>query len=157
MNFSGTNMISQKVEKKSFSFKLSEFYDNHEKQIILLILVLIAILTLLIEIVVVGIFSKPKSHLKREDIYYVWLAGKQMYNGENPYDGVLGGNLVDNDKYATYLPFFYVLSLGFHLLGLTSFNHWVLFIQVLSAVFYLAISYLLFFSLYKRSFLKFHG
>lgn len=145
-------MASSNLEKKSWLDRSSHFYDDHEKVIVGVTLGLIAILTLFIEIAVAGIFSEPKSHLVREDIYFVWLAGDQLFNGVNPYDGILSGNLIENDKYATYFPFFYVLSYIYHLLGFTTFHEWVRLIQILSAIFYLAISYLLFFSFRKRSY-----
>ena len=48
-----------------------------------------------------------KTDTKGEDIYYAWVEGGRILNGENPYGRVLAGNMRDNDKYATYFPVFY--------------------------------------------------
>src|SRR5687768_7823003 len=48
--------------------------------------------------------------LMMEDIYYIWLEGKRIINGENPYGRVLTGNMRNNDKYATLFPIAYLLS-----------------------------------------------
>ncbi len=47
----------------------------------------------------------------KEDIYYEYIAAKQLQNKENPYNRILEGNMVENDKYATQLPlYFYSLA-----------------------------------------------
>jgi hypothetical protein len=51
-------------------------------------------------------------YYQKHDIYYDYLAAKQLQNGINPYNKILGGNMIENDKYATQLPlYFYFLSL----------------------------------------------
>ncbi len=51
-------------------------------------------------------------YYKKEDIYYEFQAAKQLQNNENPYDRIVGSDMLENDKYATQLPlYFYFLSL----------------------------------------------
>ena len=41
------------------------------------------------------------SDLLEEDMYYIWLEGKRIANGENPYARVLAGNMRNNDDIST--------------------------------------------------------
>ncbi|MDF5733310.1 MAG: hypothetical protein PUP92_36330, partial [Rhizonema sp. PD38] len=54
---------------------------------------------------------------KEEDIYYLWIEGKRILSGENPYARILLSNMRDNQKYATYFPLFYIMSYLTQLLG----------------------------------------
>ena len=44
------------------------------------------------------------------DMYYLYLDGNRILNGENPYSRVLKGNMYDNNKYTTFFPAFIELS-----------------------------------------------
>ncbi len=50
----------------------------------------------------------PPDSLKGDDIYFIWLEGKRIIAGENPYARVLLGDMRVNDKYATYFPLAYL-------------------------------------------------
>ncbi|OLS23380.1 MAG: hypothetical protein HeimC2_26910 [Candidatus Heimdallarchaeota archaeon LC_2] len=138
-------------EKLTLSDQVDHLLMNNEKLLKWTSLVIITILVLVIEVTVAGIFDDPKSHLEREDIFFVWQEGEKISNGANPYAAILDGNLIENEKYATYLPFFYLLASLFQILGFTSFKEWVIFFRILSAIFYLAIAYFLFLKSYKKS------
>jgi uncharacterized membrane protein len=72
------------------------------------------------------------------DIYYAWLEGQRLLAGENPYARVLEGNMVENDKYATYFPLFYLLSALSQQLGLRAYEAWIAFWQPVFMLFHLA-------------------
>lgn len=60
----------------------------------------------------------------------VWVEGRRLLAGENPYARVLSGDLRHNKKYATYLPVFYELSAVSQAAGLREFPRWVGFWRV---------------------------
>lgn len=72
------------------------------------------------------------------DIYYAWIEGQRLLARENPYARVLEGNMVENDKYATYFPLFYLLSALSQQLGLRAYEAWIAFWQPVFMVFHLA-------------------
>ena len=43
---------------------------------------------------------------KNEDVYYIYLEGKRIIDGENPYERILEGDMRINKKYPTYFPLF---------------------------------------------------
>lgn len=57
----------------------------------------------------------------REDVLISWNSGTDLAAGRNPYEPVLAGDMRDNKSYATYLPWFYVVSAACHKLGVTDF------------------------------------
>ncbi|MEM9806211.1 MAG: hypothetical protein AAF959_13100 [Cyanobacteria bacterium P01_D01_bin.56] len=67
----------------------------------------------------------PADQIQNEDMYYIWLEGKRIAIGENPYARVLAGNLRDNDKYATYFPVVYLFSALAYKLGIQSYHDWL--------------------------------
>ncbi|NEQ78650.1 MAG: hypothetical protein F6K23_40090, partial [Okeania sp. SIO2C9] len=87
---------------------------------------------------------------EKEDIYYIWLEGKRILLGENPYARVLSGDMRDNDKYATYFPLFYLLSALTQLLGFKEYSTWVYLWRHIFQVFNLGISHLIFYQFYKN-------
>lgn len=91
-----------------------------------------------------------KTETKGEDIYYAWVEGGRILNGENPYARVLAGNMRDNEKYATYFPVFYELSALTQRAGLRDYDAWIAFWRVVFLAFNLAIGAALFFMLYPR-------
>src|SRR4051812_13020149 len=45
-----------------------------------------------------------------EDISYIWFEGYHIKHGENPYSRIAGKDLRFNEKFATYLPLFYLAA-----------------------------------------------
>ncbi len=81
---------------------------------------------------------------RQEDIYYTFLDGQRLLQGENPYSRILTGNMRENEKYSTYLPIFYGLSWLVQRLGLADFPSWLSFWRVIFLLFNLLIALLLF-------------
>jgi len=73
-----------------------------------------------------------------DDIYYAWLEGLRLREGQNPYERVLESDLLQNDKYATYFPLFYLLSALTQAAGLLDYESWIAFWQPIFLVFHLA-------------------
>ena len=81
----------------------------------------------------------PADALRDEDIYYIWLEGKRIIAGENPYARVLVSDMRDNDKYATYFPLAYLFSALVQKLGLPEFLDWLYLWRPLSFSFHMGI------------------
>lgn len=81
----------------------------------------------------------PADALKEQDIYYIWLEGKRIVTGENPYARVLSGDMRVNDKYATYFPLIYLFSALVQKLGFLDFRDWLLLWRPISLGFHLGI------------------
>ena len=77
--------------------------------------------------------------LMQEDIYYIWLEGKRIISGENPYARVLESNMRNNDKYATYFPVAYLLSALVQKLGFVKFQDWIYMLRPISFGFHMGI------------------
>lgn len=87
----------------------------------------------------------PVDELKQEDIYFVWLEGKRIALGENPYARILlSENLRINEKYPTYFPVAYILIALFYKLGFREFGNWLTVWQPLSWLFHVGIVALIF-------------
>jgi hypothetical protein len=82
--------------------------------------------------------------MDREDIHYIFLEGSRLTEGVNPYERVLQGDMRANDKYATYLPLFYVLSAGTQLAGWKDFPSWLVLWRGVFLAFNLGIGFLIF-------------
>lgn len=95
-----------------------------KKYYFLLLLLLLISAGLLIH---VQFWLIPSVSLEREDIYYIWLEGKRIIAGENPYARVLLGDMRINDKYATYFPLSYLFSAIVQKLGFLDFRDWLYF------------------------------
>lgn len=80
---------------------------------------------------------------REQDVYYTWLEGKRLLDGENPYARVLAGDMRVNDKYATYFPGFYLLAAATQALSLHDFDRWILFWRPVFLVCNLAIAIVL--------------
>lgn len=98
------------------------------------VLLLIAVIGLVVH---VQFWRIPAAALRQEDIYYIWLEGKRIVLGENPYARVLEGNLRVNDKYATYFPMVYIFSAVLQKLGFTEFRDWLIIWRPLSYLFHM--------------------
>ena len=71
----------------------------------------------------------PVPQLENQDIYYSYLEGSRLRDGKNPYARILDGNMLDNQKYATYFPLFYEISYISQKWGLHPYLKWILFWQ----------------------------
>lgn len=105
-----------------------------------LLFLIIAIAGLTIHLVV---WSIPPRDLRSEDIFFIWLEGKRIILGDNPYARVLASNLRVNDKYATYFPLAYLFSALTQKLGLTEYRQWLLVWRPLSYLFHIGIAALI--------------
>ncbi|MCE7734013.1 MAG: hypothetical protein GPJ54_03985 [Candidatus Heimdallarchaeota archaeon] len=145
-------MESVNSEKLTITDQMQLYFDTHRTLIKIISLIILTALTITVEIAVGG-FNTPGEFLQREDIYYVWLEGQKINNGINPYEEILEGDLIRNDKYATYLPFFYLLAALFQKMGFVTFHEWIYFFRVVSAIFFLLITYILFLKCFERSYI----
>jgi NADH:ubiquinone oxidoreductase subunit 3 (subunit A) len=84
------------------------------------------------------------------DIYYSFVEGQRLLNGENPYARILGSDMLTNNKYATYFPLFYELSFVSQKLGLAPFDTWLAFWRIVFIVFEFGIAVLMFWALARR-------
>lgn len=87
----------------------------------------------------ISFWFTPASDLMGEDIYYIWLEGKRIIVGENPYARVLASNMRANDKYATYFPLAYLASALLQKFGFREFLDWLYLWRPLSFLFHLGI------------------
>jgi uncharacterized membrane protein len=78
------------------------------------------------------------------DIKAIFQESQRILLGENPYVRTLSGNMRDNDKYPTLLPLFYLFGSLTQLLGLRSFEDWVLVWRIIFAVSHLGIAVVVF-------------
>jgi uncharacterized membrane protein len=85
-----------------------------------------------------------------QDIYFSFVEGQRVQHGENPYARILGSDMRNNNKYATYFPVFYELSLLSQNLGLDTFPAWMDFWRVIFIAFELATAALLYLAFYRR-------
>ena len=83
-------------------------------------------------------------NIEEQDIYYIFVEGSRLVEGVNPYERVLDGNMRQNDKYATYLPLFFLFSASAQLAGLDTFPAWLTFWRVVFLLFNIGIGYLIF-------------
>jgi uncharacterized membrane protein len=74
------------------------------------------------------------------DIKAIFQESARILAGENPYVRTLSGNMLDNNKYPTLLPLFYLLGSLTQLLGLRQFEKWVLPWRIIFAVCHLGIA-----------------
>jgi hypothetical protein len=88
---------------------------------------------------------------KDQDIYYSFVEGERLRDGENPYARILDGDMRKNHKYATYFPVFYELSYITQEMGLRPFETWITFWRWVFMVFEFAIAILLFVALARRN------
>ncbi len=110
-------------------------------------------LVCLVILLIAGIFAHTSvwtTNIQNEDIYYSWLEGQRILNGENPYARILAGNMLDNDKYATYFPLFYELAFLTERAGLRDFVPWLEFWRIPFLAANLGIAVAIFWPLYRR-------
>ncbi len=107
---------------------------------------------LLLLLILAGILNAaiPHADMTDEDIYYSYIEGQRLVNGQNPYARILGSDMLTNQKYATYFPVFYELSFLSQRLGLTSFPAWLSFWGIIFIAFEFACAAVLFAALARR-------
>lgn len=88
---------------------------------------------------------------KGHDIYYSYIEGKRLVDGENPYGRILESDMRQNQKYATYFPVFYELSYLSQKLGLQSLESWIAFWRIIFMLFEFATAIFLYIVLAKRN------
>lgn len=92
----------------------------------------------------------PEPLFENQDIYYSYLEGRRLREGKNPYARVLEGDMLENQKYATYFPVFYELSFVSQNLGLKQSFAWIAFWKVIFVIFEFAVGFLLYAALAQR-------
>lgn len=81
------------------------------KPTVLLELTALLLITLLLYKVDYSLDKESEYYYEENDIYFEYQAAKQLQKGINPYNRILEGNMIENDKYATQLPlYFYTLA-----------------------------------------------
>lgn len=93
----------------------------------------------------------PPDTMSNQDIYFSFVEGQRLRNGEDPYSRILTGDMLNNNKYATYFPVFYELSYISQNLGLQAFQDWMVFWRLVFMAFELATAGLLYFMLARRN------
>jgi Gpi18-like mannosyltransferase len=93
----------------------------------------------------------PQPVLENQDIYYSYLEGRRLREGKNPYARVLEGDMLENQKYATYFPVFYELSYVSQNLGLRSYFNWIAFWAKVFVIFEFGVGFLLYIALARRN------
>lgn len=79
------------------------------------------------------------------DMYFLYLDGYRILNGENPYSRILQGNMQENDKYTTFFPAFIELSYLSQKLRYNYYECWLYFWQRVLLVVNLCITGLIFY------------
>jgi len=108
---------------------------------------LVSSFVVLLLMVVFGCYvnlTVPKPVMEEQDIYYSYVEGSRLVEGENPYARVLESDMRRNKKYATYFPVFYELSYLSQLWGLDSFEKWMAFWSLIFMVFEFELAALLY-------------
>lgn len=103
-----------------------------------------AALFLVLALVVAGNVQSFAVPTEEMDIYYSYVEGRRLLDGENPYERVLSSDFRTNDKYATYFPLFYELSALSQWAGLGAYPDWIKFWRVIFALFDVGVTILLF-------------
>ena len=85
------------------------------------------------------------------DIKAIFQESTRILLGEDPYIRTLSGNMLDNDKYPTLLPLFYLLGSLTQLLGLRHFEQWVLPWRIIFAGCHLGVAAIVFSRFNRRN------
>ncbi len=62
---------------------------------------------------------------REQDIHYIYLEGRGILDGVNPYARIIGSDMRHNDKFATYLPGIYLAAAAACALGLREYPRWL--------------------------------
>jgi uncharacterized membrane protein len=107
----------------------------------------------LLVVLVIGIgvmLVLPPENRTYTDAYYIFLEGKHILAGENPYARIMTGDMRQNQKYPTYLPPIYLAAAASTGLGLTDYGPWVTFWRYIFMLFELATGCLLYYICYQK-------
>lgn len=88
--------------------------------------------------------------IREQDIYYSFVEGERITNLVNPYSRIHEGDMLVNQKYATYFPLFYELSALTIWLGLTRFPLWLQFWQLVFQAACVGVGALIFWKFYQK-------
>ncbi len=113
----------------------------------------VAVFILACGLLLAGLYPTTQRDVTGNDIYYTWLEGERLVDGENPYSRIHGADMRRNRKYSTYLPGFYLLSAGTQVLGLETFQDWIATWRVVFATAHLTIGALIFYHSLRNGFL----
>ena len=111
---------------------------------------LIATLSLLLVLIIMaGLVNSAvgQPDMSKQDIYYSFVEGQRLLNGQNPYARILEGDMLHNRKYATYFPLFYELSFLTQKAGLSTFEAWLAFWRIVFIAFEFSIALVLYLAL----------
>jgi uncharacterized membrane protein len=109
--------------------------------------IIIGILSVILLASAIGVHTKLwQADTSERDIYYAWLEGKRILENQNPYSRILEGDMLNNDKYATYFPAFYLLSSATQAMGNNDYESWIAIWRYLFLLFHLGIGIILFWS-----------
>lgn len=97
------------------------------------------------------VFCKGDRSEGSGDIYFLWLEGKHILAGENPYARVLSGDMKTNQKYATHFPMFYLAASLTQVLGFADYHNWLILWRFVFFLFDIGIAALIFQMLYKKT------
>lgn len=113
--------------------------------------------TVLILIMMLPIFrdylntSPDLRRLQSSDIYHIWIDGKEIAAGKNPYSSIHGSDMQHNKKYSTYLPGFFLAEVLLIKFGVTNFEQFFPIWQAVVTILYCFIGLLIFYMVYARA------
>jgi len=88
--------------------------------------IIVAILCVILLMGAIAVHSSLwQADTSERDIYYAWVEGRQILEKQNPYSRILDGDMLSNDKYATYFPAFYLLSSLTQAAGYEDYDSWI--------------------------------
>jgi hypothetical protein len=93
--------------------------------------------------------SPSERQLRGSDIYYIWIDGKEIESGSNPYSRIHGSDMLHNKKYSTYLPGFFLLEVVLIKLGIDNFEKFFPLWQFLVTLLFSLIAVIIFESIFK--------
>lgn len=89
--------------------------------------------------------------LKGSDIYYIWIDGKEIESGSNPYSKIHSSDMIHNNKYSTYLPGFFLFEVLLIKLGIDDFEKFFPVWQFSVTVLFSLIAVIIFQTIFERS------
>jgi len=91
-----------------------EKLTNKVKSISPILIIEFLVFVFIVRLLFVVDYSLDKEseyYFQENDIYFEYQHAKTLQKGKNPYEKILEGNMIENDKYATQLPlYFYTLA-----------------------------------------------
>jgi len=107
-----------------------------DRLLLLLVMVLASILH-------VGLWLKGSGSVLSGDSHDIWLEGHRLAQGINPYARILGGDMLHNDNYPTYLPLAYLFTAALSHLGISSYEAVLAVWRPLSLVCHLGLAWMI--------------